>query len=116
MQQGYELLFMAARSQRVHGKPILDMVMEIARSHDIHRHTRRTNTTAVGEDGRAHAMHFFELDDEPEELLFVLGAHRSAELLQAVRAAALHVFCVRRPIEFGHMDEVDESNAIPAKS
>ena len=107
MKKGYEILFMAPRSQRHHGKPMLDAVIAIAKAHGIHRYTRRANTESVGQDGRAHATHFFELADEPEVLLFVLGAHRSAELLDAVRDEALHVFCVRRAIEFGHLDEPD---------
>ncbi|CAM5788825.1 DUF190 domain-containing protein [Castellaniella caeni] len=105
MKKGYEILFMAPRSQRHKGKPTLDAVIEIARQHNIHRYTRRVDTESIGRDGRAHAAHFFELVDEPEELLFVLGAHRANELLQALEAERMHVFCVRRTIDFGHLDE-----------
>ncbi len=105
MKKGYELLFMAPRSQRYHDKPMLDAVIAIAKACNIHRYTRRANTQGVGADGRAHSVHFFELADEPEELLFVLDATDSATLLRAVRAEALHVFCVRRAIAFGHMGD-----------
>lgn len=107
MKKGFEVMFMAPRSQRHHGKPVLDAVIAIAKAHDIHRYTRRIDAEGTGKTGRTHAAHFFELADEPEEVLFVLGTHRTHELLSAVRAESMHVFCVCRAIEFGHLDEMD---------
>lgn len=108
MKKGYQISFMAPRSQHHHGKPMLDAIIAIAKAHGIRRYTLRTDTESVGQDGRTHASRFFELSDEPEELLFILGMHKSEMLLEAVRAEAMHVFCIRRPIEFGHLDESDE--------
>lgn len=107
MKNGYEILFMAPRSQRHRSKPVLDVVVAIAKAHDIHRYTRRVDAEGIGRGGRTHAAHFFELADEPEELLYVLGSHRTHELLQALKAESVHVFSVCRAIEFGYADETD---------
>lgn len=42
------------------------------------------------------------------ELLFILGIHKNTEPIDAVRAESMHVFCIRRPIEFGHLDDPDD--------
>ncbi len=107
MKKGYEILFMAPRSQHHKGKPVLDVVINIAKAHNIHRYTRRVDAEGVGRGGHTHAVHFFELTDEPEELMYVLGTHRTNELMHALRAESLHVFCVCRAIEFGHLDDPD---------
>lgn len=102
MKKGYELLFMAPGTRRHKGKPTLDAIIEIAASCDIHRYTRRVDADSKGFRGHSHSAHFFELADEPEELMFVLGEDRTDALLHAVEAEAVNVFCVRRPIEHCH--------------
>ncbi|MGN8158020.1 DUF190 domain-containing protein [Salinisphaera sp. RV14] len=103
--KGFEVIFMAPRSRRHHGKPVLDAVAGIAKSHDIKRHTRRVDAEGTGASGHTHSAHFFELADEPEELMFVLDGDKADELMRAVEEEKLHVFCIRRTIEyweFGH--------------
>lgn len=98
--KGFSVIFMAPRSRRHHGKPVLDAVVGIAKSHDITRYTRRVDTESTGDSGRTHSAHFFELADEPEELMFVLDVDKADELMRAVEAEQLHVFCIRRTIEY----------------
>lgn len=98
--KGDELIFMAPRSRR-HGRElVLDAVIRIAREHGVTRHTRRTDTESIGIGGRSHSAHFFELADEPEEVCFILANGKTDELMQAVNAEGLCVFCIRREIEF----------------
>ncbi|CAM5214220.1 PII-like signaling protein OS=Castellaniella defragrans OX=75697 GN=HNR28_000581 PE=3 SV=1 [Castellaniella defragrans] len=98
--KGYEITFMAPRSRRHHGELVLDAVLRIAKTLGINRHTRRTDTESVGENDRSHSAHFFELADEPEELTFMLEDGKSDELMHAVEAAGLQVFCIRQPVEY----------------
>jgi len=98
--KGYEITFMAPRSRRQHGEPVLDAVVRIAQAHGVTRHTRRTDTESVGAGGRSHSAHFFELADEPEEVSFILVNGKTDELMRAVDAEGLCVFCIRREIEF----------------
>lgn len=98
--KGCEVTFMAPQSRRHHGKPVLDVVVAIAAAHDIERHTRRVDAESVGASGHTHSAHFFELADEPEEVMFVLDEDKADELMRAVAAEGVHVFCTRRAIEW----------------
>jgi len=98
--KGCEITFMAPRSRRHQGESVLDAVLRIAKAHGITRHTRRTNTESVGIGGRSHSAHFFELADEPEELSFILVNGQADELIRAVKAEGLCVFCTRHKTEF----------------
>lgn len=98
--KGFEIIFMAPRSRRHHGEPVLDAVAGLARDQGIKRMTRRVDAEGVGSNGHTHSAHFFELADEPEELMFVLDGGEADSLIRAVEDAGMHVFCLRRPIDY----------------
>ncbi|TAN10402.1 MAG: hypothetical protein EPN34_10625 [Burkholderiaceae bacterium] len=106
--KGYELIFMAPRSRRHHGKPVLDAVIDIAKSQGIDRYTRRVNAEGSGTTGHIHSAHFFELADEPEELMLVLDETAADHLIQAVEAEGIYVFLVRRPVEYHQLGQPAE--------
>lgn len=103
--KGYELIFMAPRSRRHHGKPVLDAVIDIARSQGIARYTRRINAEGSGTTGHVHSAHFFELADEPEELMLVVDEAAADRLVQAVEAQGVYVFLVRRPVDYRQLGQ-----------
>lgn len=105
--KGYEVTFMAPRSRRHHGQPVLDAVEKIADSHGLQTHTRRIDAEGKGARGHTHSAHFFELADEPEELMFVLDTDNTEKLIRAVENERLHVFCVRSAIEYWQFGKSD---------
>ncbi len=98
--KGFEITFMAPRSRRHHGAPVLDVIVRLAKEHGVARHTRRINSESVGVNGHSHSAHFFELADEPEEVSFILLNGKTEEIMQAVEREGLFVFCIRRELEF----------------
>lgn len=102
--QGFEVIFIAPRSRRHHGKPLLDAIAAIARKQGINRMTRRVDAEGTGAHGHTHSAHFFELADEPEELMFVLDGGDADRLVAAVRDNHMHVFCLRRAVEYWQFD------------
>ena len=98
--QGWELIFMAPRSRRHAGEPVLDAVVGLAAAQGLTHYTRRTDTEGAGAGGRVHSAHFFDLADEPEELTFVATEPQAAALLAAVERAGLQVFALRRLVEY----------------
>jgi PII-like signaling protein len=98
--KGFEVIFIAPRSHRLHGKPVLDAIVALARKQGIKRYTRRFDTVGAGASGHTHSAHFFELADEPEELMFVLDGGQADALIRAVETAGAHVFCLRRGIDY----------------
>ena len=101
-QQGFEVIFMAPESRRHHGRSALEAVIDEAHGLGITRLTRRAGEMSAGEDGHRHSAHFFELADRPEEVMFVLEPGMADRLVEAVAAAGIPVFCLRRPVEFAH--------------
>lgn len=106
--KGYELIFMAPHLRRFQGKPVLDAIVALARDQGITRFTRRIDSESTGRAGRTHAAHFFELADEPEELMFIIDEKRGAELLHAVQHANIPVFLVRRAVEYTQFGQIEK--------
>lgn len=102
-ESGYELLFMAPESRRHQGRPVIDAVVAEAQKLGITRYTRRVDVLSAGENGHVHAAHFFELADRPIEVMFVLEPTLAERLIEAVDDAGIDVFCLRRPVEYGHL-------------
>jgi len=100
--QGFELIFMAPRSHRHKRQMTLDAIVDLAKTHGIYRYTRRMDSESIGNGGHRHSAHFFELTDEPEELMFIVDGDQADELLAAVQEQNIKIFCVRRGIEFYH--------------
>ncbi|AWN15974.1 DUF190 domain-containing protein [Salinisphaera sp. LB1] len=98
--KGFELIFIAPRSRRHNGEPVLDSIASLARSQGITRMTRRDDIEGVGANGHVHSAHFFEATDEPQELMFVLDGGETDKLIRAVEEAELPVFCMRRQIDY----------------
>ena len=98
--KGFEVIFMAPRSRAHDGRPVLDTVADIARRQGVTRSTRRVDAEGTEVSGHAHAAHFFELADEPEELMFVLDGGEADALIRAVEEEEIAVFCLRRAIDY----------------
>ncbi|ROO25245.1 hypothetical protein [Salinisphaera japonica] len=103
--KGFEVIFIAPRSRRHEGEPVLDKIVALAHAQDITRHTLRDDAGGVGVNGHAHSAHFFEATDEPQELMFVLDGGEADSLLRAVEDADIEVFCVRRAIDYWQLGE-----------
>ena len=103
MQAGYEVIFMAPQS-RCHGrKRVTDWIVDKARELGITRVTKRYDAEGTGGGGHVHSAHFFELADQPVEIVFVLETDLADRLIGAVKAEGVHVFCIRKPVEFGEL-------------
>lgn len=103
--KGFEVIFMAPRSRRHDGRPVLDAVAQLAKSQGITRMTRRDAVEGIGANGHTHSAHFFEQTDEPQELMFVLDGGEADKLMRAVEEAGMKVFCVRRQIDYWQFGE-----------
>ena len=103
--KGFEVIFIAPRSRRHEGEPVLDKIVALAHAQDITRHTLRDDAGGVGVNGHAHSAHFFEATDEPQELMFVLDGGEADKLMRAVEEAGMKVFCVRRQIDYWQFGE-----------
>jgi len=98
--KGSEIIFIAPKSRRHEGEPVLDWVAGVAGKLGIKRMTRRVDAEGTGASGHTHSAHFFEQADQPEELMFVLDGGEADKLIREVENSAAEVFCIRRAIEY----------------
>ncbi|WP_110673947.1 DUF190 domain-containing protein [Salinicola sp. RZ23] len=105
LKSGYEVTFIVPESRRHEGKRVVDLVTDTAEAHGITRMTWRRDVEGVGEDGRMHAAHFFELADQPVELIYALGEEAAERFIDAIEATGAPVFCLCRPVHFGQLNE-----------
>lgn len=103
--KGFEVIFVAPKTRQHDARPALDAVEALAHDRGIERSTRRMDARGTGTGGHAHSAHFFELADEPEELMFVLDGGEADGLIRAVEEQSIPVFCLRRSIDYWHFGD-----------
>lgn len=102
MQDGYEVIFIMPMNRRQSGKLVSEWIEDKARELGITRMTKRTDTEGIGAHGH-HSAHFFELADQPVEIMFVLDKAEADRLIDSIGNAGINVFCVRRPVQYGQL-------------
>lgn len=103
LKTGFEVIFITPQSRRHEGEYVTDAVIEQAEALGIKSVTKRTDMEGTGLSGHTHAAHFFELADQPVELMYVVDGDTADRLIRAVSDAGIYVFCLRRPVEYGQL-------------
>lgn len=103
MEAGYEILFITPQNRRHHGKLVTDLLVDTAHELGIDRMTQRMDSEGQGHTGHLHSAHFFELADQPVEILFIVEETTGDELIKQIEAQQIPVFCVRKHVEFGNL-------------
>lgn len=99
--KGYQLTFYTEQSRRHEHQPVVDWLMARAKQMGVQGATVIAAAEGIGHAGAHHAARFFELADQPMQVIFAVTETESELLLDAVRRANVHVFYTRCPIEFG---------------
>lgn len=101
--QGFQLTFFTEQNRR-HGHQMLsEWLLELAKSLGIRGATLLTAAEGIGRDGRFHSAHFFELADQPVELVMVVSEEEASRLFARLEQEDISVFYVKSPVEFGTM-------------
>jgi PII-like signaling protein len=103
MKAGYEIIFITPQNRRHQGKLVVDLIVETAQRLGIARVTKRADSEGTGAGGAVHSAHFFELADQPVEVVFILDAATGERLVAEVEQADIPVFCIRKQVEYGEL-------------
>lgn len=101
MTKGCQLTFYTEQNRRHGRQPVVEWLLSVARHAGIHGATVVAAAEGVGHAGERHAARFFELADQPLQVIFALTDEEAETLLAAVRQGGVPVFYTRCPIEFG---------------
>lgn len=99
--QGFQITLFTGEGRR-HGHQTMGAwLLETVRQLGIRGATLSVGTDGIGRDGRLHSAHFFELSDQPIEVMLVVTEDEWTRLAQALTAAQANVFFTKTPVEFG---------------
>jgi PII-like signaling protein len=105
--QGYQITFFTQQDRRHHGKPLADWLVHLAQELGLSGATLIAGGEGFGHHGRIHSARFFELADQPQEVVMAATADETERLFARLQAEGVHLFYVKTPVEFGMLGEAD---------
>jgi len=103
--QGFQLTFFTQQDRTHDGQPLGDWLVAEARRLGISGATLVMAAEGFGHHRRIHAARFFELADQPVEVMMAVTAEEAARMFERLRQAKIKIFYVKAPIEFGTTGE-----------
>ncbi len=107
MTLGYQITFFTRQGVRHKGKPLGEWLLQLAREMDLPGATLFVGGEGFGRDRKIHAAHFFELTDQPVEVVMVATPEQAERFLARLQAEGVRVHYVKAAVEFGVIGEVD---------
>jgi len=98
---GYQISFFTQQDRRHHGAPLAEWLVQLARDMGLQGATLIPATEGFGRHGRLHSAHFFELADQPLEVLVVVTQDEAVRLFARLQSEGVELFYVKTPVEFG---------------
>lgn len=100
--QGTYLKFYVHENRNHHHTLVYEWLLEQAKKLGIHGGSAFKAIAGYGRHGVLHEDHFFELaGDLPVEVVFMVSDEEAEQLLRVIRSAALTLFYVKLPAEYG---------------
>ncbi len=98
---GYQITFFTQQDHRHGGKPVGEWLIHVAKEMGLRGATLVSATEGFGRSGRIHSAHFFELADQPLEILMTATEEQASALFARLAASGVRLFYVKAPVEFG---------------
>jgi PII-like signaling protein len=102
---GFQITFFTQQDRRHHGKPVADWLIHLAMEMGLRGATLIAGSESFGRDRRIHSARFFELADQPQEILMTATAEETQTLFDRLKSEGVHLFYVKTPVEFGSLGE-----------
>lgn len=99
--KGYQVTFFTQQDRRHDHKPVAEWLMLTARGLGIRGATIVAASEGFGHDRRIHSAHFFELADQPQEVLMAVTEDELQRLFDVIEREGIHVFYAKTEVEFG---------------
>jgi len=99
--QGFQITFFTQQNRRHGDKPVAECLLDIAHALGIQGATLLMGAEGFGHDRRVHSWRFFELAEQPIEVVMAVSAEEERRLFERLRAENIHVFYVKSAVEFG---------------
>jgi len=98
---GYQITFFSHQGRRHKGKPIGEWLLGLVNELGLRGASLHSGGESFSRGGRIHSAHFFELTDQPIEVLVAVTSEEATRLFERLRAENVHLFYVKTAVEFG---------------
>ncbi len=98
---GYQLTFFTQQKRMHRGKVLAHWLVEEARTLGIHGATLLGASEGFGHHGRIHSAHFFDLADQPVEVVMAVTHDECDRLFARLREEKVRIVYVKAAVEFG---------------
>src|SRR5450631_251497 len=98
---GYQITFFTHQDRRFKGMQIADWLHGLVRELGLRGASIHAGGESFARGGRVHSAHFFELSDQPIEVLIAVTSEEATRLFDRLKAEGVHLFYVKTPVEFG---------------
>lgn len=98
---GFQVTFFTQQNRRHDGKPLGDWLLNVARELGIRGATLLVGSEGFGHERRIHSWRFFELAEQPVEIVMAMTADQTGQLFERLRREQVQVFYVKSAVEFG---------------
>ena len=98
---GYQITFFTEQDRRHKGQQLAEWLIQLAKDLDLRGATLVSATEGFGKSRRLHSAHFFELADQPVEVLMAVSGEEAERLFARLNTEQATIFYVKIPVEFG---------------
>lgn len=102
---GYQITFFTVQGHRHKGKAVGDWLVQLAKQMGLRGATLLSAIEGFGHHRRIHSAHFFELVDQPIEVVIAATVEETERLFERLKEEGVHLFYVKSPVEFGTLGE-----------
>jgi PII-like signaling protein len=101
--KGFQLSFLTEQNQSIDHKQAMEWLLHLAKELGISGCTVFSGVESFGADGRRHSARFFELGDQPVEVVMAATPEQADRLFARIGAADTKIFYIKTPIEYGQL-------------
>lgn len=109
--KGYQITFFTRQDCRHNGQPMAEWLVHAARDLGLRGATVFAASEGYGQHRRIHAARFFELADQPQEIVMAVSEEEATQLFDLLKQEQVHLFYVKAPVEFGVLGEPETPDA-----
>jgi PII-like signaling protein len=101
--KGYQISFLAEQNRRIEHKQAMEWLLQLAKELGISGCTVFSGVESFGADGRRHSARFFELADQPMEMVMAVTEEQADRLFERIAAMDTKIFYIKTPVEYGQL-------------
>lgn len=103
--KGYQITFLTHQDHRHQHRPMAEWLLLAARQLGLRGATIVPASEGFGQHRRIHSAHFFELADQPQEVVMAVSEEESQRLFAYLEREGVRLFYVKSAVEFGVVGE-----------